>query len=144
VCKHLAGKALFTGLMRLYTAIHREMVESVQAGHSDKQQTDEHEGFKLQRRRKRSSSDDQQKQMKRAAKPTTGTRDLRVLLQLGLPTCNFFAPLNTADMELESAEDTNDQADGDHQHQHQPPSSQRARAPPIMLTYATNLTQLQK
>jgi hypothetical protein len=63
LCKHLAGKALFTGLVRLYTATLREMIQSVQADHSDKQQTDDHEGFRLQRRRKRSSLCDQQKQM---------------------------------------------------------------------------------
>jgi transcription initiation factor TFIID subunit TAF12 len=45
-----------------------------------------------------------------------------------LPTRKFFAPLKTAGMELESAENTNDQADGDQQ---QPPSSQRGRSPPI-------------
>jgi hypothetical protein len=44
LCKHLDGKVLFTGLMRLYAAIHR-----VQVDHSDKPQIDEHEGFKQQR-----------------------------------------------------------------------------------------------
>jgi hypothetical protein len=29
-CKHLDGKALFTGMMRLYAAIHRELEDSLQ------------------------------------------------------------------------------------------------------------------
>jgi hypothetical protein len=141
LCKHLDGKALFTGLMRLYAAMHREIVESVQADPSDKQQVDEHGGFKQQRRRKRSSSDEQQKQIKKSAKPTSETRDPRIPSQLELPTRNFFAPLKTAGMELESSEDTSNQADDDGD---QPPSSRRGRPPPIMLTSATNLIQLQK
>jgi hypothetical protein len=28
-CKHLDGKALFTGMLRLYTAIHREVEDSL-------------------------------------------------------------------------------------------------------------------
>jgi hypothetical protein len=67
--KHLDCKTLFRGLMHLYTAIHREMVKTVQADHSDKQEVTEHEGFKQQRRRKRSSSGEEQ-QIKKAAKPT--------------------------------------------------------------------------
>jgi hypothetical protein len=111
LCKHLDGKALIIGLMRLYAAIHREMVETVQADHSDKQEVDEHEWFKQQRRRKRSSSDEEQKQIKKAAKPTSETRDPRIPSQRELPTLNFFASLKTDDMELESAVDTSNQAD---------------------------------
>jgi hypothetical protein len=144
LCKHLDGKALFTGLMRLYAATHREMVETVQADHSDKHEVDEHEGFKQQRRRKRSSSGEEQKQIKKAAKPTTETKNPRIPSQRELPTRNFFAPLKTADMELESAEDTSNQADDDGDQQQQLPSSRRGRPPPIMLTSATNLIQLQK
>jgi hypothetical protein len=29
LCKHLGGKALFTGMLRLYTATHREMEDSL-------------------------------------------------------------------------------------------------------------------
>jgi hypothetical protein len=141
----LDGKALFRGLMRLYTAIHREMAETVQADHSDKQEVAEHEGFKQQRRRKRSSLGEEQQQIKKAAKPTSETRDPRMPSQPDVPTRNFFAPLRTADMELESPEDTNNQADNDgDQQQQQTPSCQKSRPPPIMLTSATNLTQLQK
>jgi hypothetical protein len=48
VCKLFDDKELFTGLMRLYTGIYKEMVESLQTDHHDK--SDEH--FKEQRRRR--------------------------------------------------------------------------------------------
>jgi hypothetical protein len=117
------------------------MVESMQAEHDDFQQSDANEGFKEQRRRKRSSSDDQGKQTKKAAMPTTGARDLRTPSHLELPTWNFFAPLRTAGMEPDSTEDS-DRTDGNQQQQL--PSSQTGRPPPIKLTSATNLIQLQK
>jgi hypothetical protein len=83
--------------------------------------------------------------MKKAAKAASETRDPRISSQLELPTRNFFAPLKTVGMELESAEDTSNKVDDDgDQQQPQPPSSQRARRPPIILTSATNLIQLQK
>jgi hypothetical protein len=62
--------------------------------------------------------------------------------QLEIPMWNFFAPLRTADMEVEYTEGNNDQTDGDRQQQLQ--NSQRSRPPPIILTSAINLIQLQK
>jgi hypothetical protein len=50
LCRHLTGKVVFTGLVHLYTTIHRDMAESVKAAHSDKQEIDAHEGLKEQRR----------------------------------------------------------------------------------------------
>jgi hypothetical protein len=46
-------------------------------------------------------------------------------------------------MELDPIEDTNNQTDGEQQQQ-QPPNSQRGRQPPIILTSAINLIQLQR
>jgi hypothetical protein len=137
LCRHLNGKAVFTGLVHLYKTTHRDMVESMKAAHSDMQEIDAHEGLKEQRRRMRGSSDDQGKQTKRVAMPTAGAMD-----QLEIPTRNFFAPLRTADKEVEHTEDNSDRTDGDHQQQS--PSSRRGRPLPIILTSAINLIQLQK
>jgi hypothetical protein len=63
---------------------------------------------------------------------------------LELPTHNFFAPLGTTGKELEPTEDTSDQTDGEQQQPPPPPNSQRGRLPPIILTSAINLIQLQK
>jgi hypothetical protein len=129
--------------VHIYTAIYREMVESVQADYHYSQQSDAHEGFIEQKRRKRSFSDVQAKRPKKIAMPTTGAMDHWIQSQLKLPTRNLFAPLRTTDLELEPTEDNRDRTDGDQQ---QPPSSQRGRPPPIMLilVYAINLIQLQK
>jgi hypothetical protein len=86
------------------------MADSVKAVRSDMQEIDTHEGLKEQRRRKRRSSDDQGKQIKRAIMPTAAAMD-----QLEIPTQNYFAPLSTADMEVEHIEDNSDLTDGDHQ-----------------------------
>jgi hypothetical protein len=100
--KPFDGKELFTGLMCLYTGIYKEMVKSLQSDHRDK--SDEQEDFKQQRwrRRKRSSSEDQAKRTQKVAKHTTGARDTQILLQLELLTRNFFAPLRTTGMKLDS------------------------------------------
>jgi hypothetical protein len=73
--------------------------------------------------------------------PTTGAIDQPIPSQLELPTRNFFKPRRTADMELEP---TGDNSDRTNSHQQQPPSNQRGRRPPIILTSAINLIQLQK
>jgi hypothetical protein len=114
----------------------------VQAVHCDTQQTDAQESFKEQERRNRRSSKDQANQTKRAITPTAGATDQRKPSQLELPTRNFFTPLRAADMEVEHTEDISDRTDGNHQQQS--PSSQRGRPPPIILTSAINLIQLQK
>jgi hypothetical protein len=46
LCRHLNGKAVFTGLVHLYTTTHRGMVESVKTVHSYRQEIDAHEGLK--------------------------------------------------------------------------------------------------
>jgi hypothetical protein len=77
LCRHLNGKAVFTGLVHLYTTTHREMVvcSSRPQGHTTKCC---HEDFKEQKRRKRRSSDEQPKEPKRAAIPTTTAMDQRI------------------------------------------------------------------
>jgi hypothetical protein len=117
------------------------MVESLQTDNDDK--SDAQEDFKEQRRRrKRSPSEDQAKHTNKAAKHTTGARDTQILSQLELHTRNFFAPLRTAGMKLDPIEGTNNRTDGEQQQQ--PPNSQTGRGPPIIVTSAINLIQLQK
>jgi hypothetical protein len=98
------------------------MIESVHADHQDSQQSNAQEGFKEQRR---PSFDKQAKQAKKVAMPPTGEKDPQTLLQLKLPTRNFFAPLRASGMELDS---NKDRTDG--YHQQQLPSSQRCSPPP--------------
>jgi hypothetical protein len=54
LCKHLDGKAFFTGILRLYADIHREIRDSLQPEHEE--QTEE---FREQKRLKRNPSDGQ-------------------------------------------------------------------------------------
>jgi hypothetical protein len=54
LCKHLDGKALFTGILRLYAAIHRGMNETLQS-----EQVESPMEFREQKRRKRNASDKQ-------------------------------------------------------------------------------------
>jgi hypothetical protein len=59
LCKHLVGKALFTAMLRLYAALHREMRNSALPA-----QQNSTEQFREQRRRKRNPSDEQAKKYK--------------------------------------------------------------------------------
>jgi hypothetical protein len=56
LCKHLDGKALFTAMLRLYAALHREMRDFVLP--AQQKSTDE---FREQRKRKRNPSKEQAK-----------------------------------------------------------------------------------
>jgi hypothetical protein len=87
LCKHLDGKALFTAILRLYAAIHREVRDSVLP--AKQQQTEE---FREQRRRKRNPSDDQVKKPKPSIL-TPGSKDPRLQPQGEVQTKNFLAPL---------------------------------------------------
>jgi hypothetical protein len=115
------------------------MVESVQTVDRDMQKSDLEEGFKEQKRRKRSSFEYQANQ--RDPPCLLIAMDQRKLSQLELPTRNFFAPLRVADMEFEHTEENSDRTDGDLKQQS--PSSKRGRPPPIILTSAINLIQMQ-
>jgi hypothetical protein len=83
LCKHLDGKAIFTAILSLYAAIHRDMRDSLLP-----EQKDSPEEFREQRRRKRNPSDEQAKK----SKPTPGPRDPRIRTQGEVPTTNFFRP----------------------------------------------------
>jgi hypothetical protein len=59
LCKHLEGRVLFTAMLRLYAALHRELRDSAQPA-----QQSSSEEFREQRRRKRNPSDEQAKKSK--------------------------------------------------------------------------------
>jgi hypothetical protein len=61
LCKHLGRKALFTAMLRLYAALHRELRDTILP--APQKPTEE---FREQRRRKRNPSDDQAKKSKTA------------------------------------------------------------------------------
>ena len=128
LCRHLDGKALFTGLLRLYATTHRELRESLLPEPSESI-----EEFREQRRRKRNPSEEQTKKLK----PSPSPRDPRVKSQAEVTTKNFYAPLRTSAMDV--AEETSDKPG-----EGQPSANKSGRPPPIVLTSATNLIQLQR
>jgi hypothetical protein len=83
--KHLDGKTLFTAVLRLYAATHRELRETLLP-----EEKDTPEEFREQRRRKRNPSEDHAKK----SKPTPGRRDPRIQshVEAVVATRNFFAP----------------------------------------------------
>jgi hypothetical protein len=64
VCKHLDGKALFTGIMRLYAAIHRELEDSLLPEFAKGREEDVP---RSKRRKRYSDSDDGSRTAKREA-----------------------------------------------------------------------------
>jgi hypothetical protein len=96
LCKHLDGKALFTAMLRLYAALHKELRDSTLPA-----QQSSSEEFREQRRRKRNPSDEPAKKSKTST-PTPGTKDSKPRPQGEVATKNFFAPLRTAEMDVES------------------------------------------
>jgi hypothetical protein len=137
LCKHLDGKALFTAMLRLYTALHRELRHSVLP--AEHKSTEE---FREQRRRKRNPSDDKAKKPKTSV-PTPESRDPRLRPKGEVPTKNFFAPLRTAEMDLEGTL-VEGASETSHSETQQPVSSKAGRPPPIILTSAIKLIQLQR
>jgi hypothetical protein len=83
--KHLDGKALFTAVLRLYAATHRELREIFLPEGKDTP-----EKFREQRRRKRNHPEEHAKK----SKPTPGPRDPRIQshVEAQVPTRNFFPP----------------------------------------------------
>jgi hypothetical protein len=120
--KHLDGKALFKAMLRLYAALHWEMRDSILP--AQQKSTEE---FREQRRRKRNASDDQAKKSK-IGSPTPGSKDPKPRPQGETATKNFFAPLRTAEMDVEHTlmEGTSD----DPSSEPQKPSSSKAGRPP--------------
>jgi hypothetical protein len=131
LCKHLDG------MLRLYAALHRELRDSSLP--AEQKSTEE---YREQWMRKRNSSDEKAKKSKTSV-PMPESRDPRLRPKGEVPTKNFFAPLRTAEMDVERTlvESTSDEANSELQ---QLSSNKSGRPPPIVLTTATNLMKLQR
>jgi hypothetical protein len=82
LCKHLDGKALFTGMLHLYAAIYQEMNETFQL-----QQVESPKEFC-----ERNPSDEQANVPNKMEVMSGSVHDPRIQPQAALPTRNFFAP----------------------------------------------------
>jgi hypothetical protein len=130
LCKHLDDKALFTGILRLYAAIHREMNATLQSGQVESQMK-----FREQKRRKWNPSDKRANIPSKTAVTSSSARDPRTRPQAELPRKNFFAPLRT-EMVLEGIkEETNDG-------EQQGTTNQAGRPPPIILTFKSRTFEM--
>jgi hypothetical protein len=114
---------MLTGMRRLYAATFRQMAETTVP-----EARQEAEEFREQRRRKRVPSGDNSQALQ-AKKSSTAPPQVQ--------TRNFYAPLRST-MEVEERQ-VSSAADAGEQ-----PTSPAGRPPPIILTAATNLLQLQK
>jgi hypothetical protein len=86
--KHIAGKTLFTAMVHLYAALHRDLKDTVLTVSAEHNSTEE---FREQRRCKRNPSEDSAKKPKTSV-PTPEPRDPRLRPKGEVPTRNFFAP----------------------------------------------------
>jgi hypothetical protein len=100
LCKHLDGKALYTAILRLSALTNREMRESWQD--SEEEPAQRNEEFRQQKRRNWTPSDEKEQKMTKTTTAAPGSRDPRIRSKDELPTRNFFAPLRTYDMDMES------------------------------------------
>jgi hypothetical protein len=152
LCKALKGKNLFSALFGTYTVALNELKSIVQSTASEAGSaagpsvvsTDTEglgDGFREQRRRKRNPSGGSESHKKRttAVVPDKGsalTNPQKVANKAEL-TKNYYAPLRTVQMDATECEE-----ESSLQEQQQPPIK-AGRPPPIVLTAATNLMQLQ-
>lgn len=135
LCKHLEGKALLTAILHLYATAHKELRDTILP---EPEQKEPNEEFREQRRRKRNPSDDEPA----VPKKTSGTSG-SIRPQGDLPTTNvvttrnFYAPLRAAEMETDPSTTEGSSSAST-------ASAKPGRPPPIILTSAVNLIQLQK
>jgi hypothetical protein len=83
LCMHLEGKALFTTMLCLCAATHRELCDSIQ---SEPEQEEPTEEFREKRRCKRNPSDEQPAVPKKTAGTSSSVRDPCIQPQVDLPT----------------------------------------------------------
>jgi hypothetical protein len=136
LCKHLEGKPLFTALLRLYAATHTELRESLLQERGQEKATEE---FCEQRRRKRNPSDEQPAVLKKTAGSVpakTSPTDVSSPPKAAV-TRNFFVPFRVAEMDTESSTTEGSPCE-------ESAGGKAGRPPPIVLTSATNIIQLQK
>jgi hypothetical protein len=102
--KHPEGQALFSGMLRLYAATHRDLRNSLKQEASvetERDPTQSTEEFCKQKRRKRTPTGGKVKNQKKTTTAATTPRGLRMQPQGQVSTKNFFALLRTKDMEME-------------------------------------------
>jgi hypothetical protein len=137
-CKALNGKPLFSALYGSYTVALQELKAVLKASNSagqsqtPKSPATQEDGFKKVRRRKRHSTNEAARTSKKAG--TTATLAAVETPPRVVATRNFFAPLRTTGMENDTSNTPQEEA----------PSVKKGRPPPIVLTSAVNLIQLQK
>jgi hypothetical protein len=132
LCKHLDGKALYTAILHIYALTHKEMRQSPQDS-KEEEPAQSNEEFREQKRQKRAPSYKKELKPKKTAMAVPAPRDPRIRSQDELPTRNFFAPLRTNDMDMESpvVEEVSEKPDGEPQEKS---TSQSGRPAPIILT----------
>jgi hypothetical protein len=120
-CKALRGKPLYSVLYGAYTITLNDLNEVL------KNSAPREEGFKEVRRRKRRNTVEAACTAKKAI-PTSSTK---------VATKNFFAPFRTLTMDTYALGTESSEAE-------EPVPGKSSRPPPIVLTFAINLTELQK
>jgi hypothetical protein len=147
--KILKGKSFYSAVYGTYSVTLNELKAILQgsAKKSTSQQAEgipaansppveaKDEGFREQRRRKRRSSSEDETTRQRGPKKTAP----QVERQTQKAERNFFAPLRTEEMEAEEKAE-----DGQDSEEQQQRSAGSGRPPPIVLTSAVNLIQMQK
>jgi hypothetical protein len=137
-CKALTGKTVFSALYGTYTVTLKELKSLMKASTTAGRTTEkpaQNEGFQEVRRRKRHNTTEAAPTSKKAV-PTEASAPASKPPK-EITTRNFFAPLRAPKMDTESAGS-------------EAPSSEATapgktgRPPPIILTSAVNLIQLQK
>jgi hypothetical protein len=148
-CQILKGKRFFLALCGTYTVALNDLKivlkESVckeamkeKTPTSPETEPCENEGFRQQRQRKRNSSSEDQNTNK---KPSTQLGNTSLTLpHKPVSTRNYYAPLRSADMDVE----TGGENEISEEQQQQEPASKQGRPPPIVLTSSTNLIHLQQ
>jgi hypothetical protein len=122
----LQVKALYSALYETYTVTLNEL-KKVLKSRSQVGQPNQADAFQEVRSRKRPSTAEAARSPKKAAVPTP----------VQVPTKNYFAPLRTAQMDT-------DASDAHPIAEETAAPTKSARPPPIVLTSAANLIQLQK
>jgi hypothetical protein len=139
-CKALTGKTLFSALYGTYTVALQELKAVLKASNPagqpqiPKSSATQEDGFKEVRRRKRHSTGEAARTPKKPVTTASATIDTPASVAA---TRNFFAPLRTAIMDTDCAcTETNPEEEA--------VPGKAGRPPPIVLTSAVNLIQLQK
>jgi hypothetical protein len=136
-----SGKTLYSALYALYTVTLQELKAVLQANtlasqsKRPKTAATQEDGFKEVRRRKRHNTDETSPTSKRAV-PTAASDAIHTPPKV-VVTRNFFAPLRATTMDTDSPS-----AEATPQGEAVP--GKTGRPPPIVITAATNLMQLQK